>query len=139
MADFEVKLFGGKKLQRKLDELAKGSRGVVNRSMRPSAKRVRAAVSAAAPVDTGNLKAAMLKAPVRALKGRGIAGVGIALPYRPDAGLDPKEDGYYPAVIEFGRQGVPPNPFIRRTVDGMADTEFILIGRKMSSEIEKKL
>ena len=131
MPDFDVRLFGGEALQRRLDKLVKGARGAINRSMRPSAKTIKTAIVAATPVDTGELKVAMGKVPIRALKGRGVAGTGIGLP--PDA-----RNAIAANVVEYGRPGVPANPFIRGTVDRMAPGELVLIGGKLGEEITKQ-
>ena len=128
MADFDVRLFGGPELQRRFDKLAKGAKGAINRAMRPSAKTMRAAIVAATPVDTGELKAAMAKVPIRALKGRGIAGIGIGLP--PDA-----RNAIAANVTEYGKRNQAPRPFMRGTVDRLAPGELVLIGGNLGKEL----
>ena len=130
MADFDVRLFGGPELQRRFDKLAKGAKGALNRAMRPSSKRIRSAIVAATPVDTGELKIAMAKVPIRALKGRGIVGIGIGLP--PDA-----RNAIAATVTEYGKTNQPPKPFIRGTVDRLAPGEIVLIGGNLGKEITK--
>ena len=129
MPDFDLK-FIDDGLERKLNKMGKMARPIARKAMKASANRVQAAVVAATPVDTGELKAAMAAAKVRALRGRNITGAGVAMPA--DA-----RNARVASVIEYGRPGVAPEPYIRNTVDRETPVERKRIGQDIGAAIEK--
>lgn len=153
----DVRMFGGKALQRKLDALAspvqqrKAIKPALGKSARRLKKRVIATYQAIVDDRTGRLLAALKASPVKSSKaGRkrsGIFGWDWALPERHLLGIGDTDANYYPAFVEYGhgppgskgsgRKDVAPRSFIRSTVDADRKTEHRRIGEDIGKGIEK--
>lgn len=115
-----IELLGEPELQRKLDALdRKVQRKVVRKAIREGAKPVLAAAKAKVPVDTGALKAGLK---LRALKrSRTGFGVYIRTPTRAELDIPDDDESYYPAVVEYGAEFSPPQPYMRPAMDENRD------------------
>lgn len=146
----DISLLGAKELERKLVRLAgKDQKAVVRGALGKSQTRIKKAVVAAAPVRTDNLPGGQSPAPgtlKRALKATKIdrettrisVAVNWPMPIRSLVGVAPGDKYYWPAHVEYGHGNVPPNPYIRGTVNAMEAAEFRKIGSDIGRGIEKK-
>lgn len=146
----DISILGDKALSKKLARLGGvQQKAVVRSALGKSMTRIKKAVVAAAPVRAGNVTGGQSPAPgtlKRALKATKINrrtkrfGVSVAwpMPERHLLGIDPGDKYYYPAHVEYGHGGVPPNPYIRGTVNAMEAAEFRKIGADIGKGIEKK-
>ncbi len=143
MAKAAFVVTGIKEIDKKLRKLAPAvGKKVVRKSMRAGMKVVAAAAKADVPVDTGLTRA---NVKVRATK-RSRKRFGIDVRIRGgDSGLKkPSTTGgkptFYPAVIEYGRKGVAPNPFMRRAYSekGKIARDITLNELKVGTEQEIK-
>lgn len=97
----DLKIFGDKALQRKMDGLAaKIQKQYMRKALRAGAKVIQAAYKAHAPVFTGKLKSGIKVRVVKRSRGR--IGVMVMTPTRAQLGIPPDSKWYYPAVLEFG-------------------------------------
>jgi HK97 gp10 family phage protein len=96
---------------------------VIRRSMRDGLKIVAAEIKSQVPVLTGLTKSAVQ---VRAVKSRKRNSISL------ETRIGSKKEGlivhpksgkpvFYPAVVEYGREGVAPNPFMRRAYDSKGE------------------
>lgn len=122
MADamFKLDLLGDKKLSAALAAVERvPQRRIMRVAMRESYRMVHRAAKQNAPRDTGALRRGIK---LRAIKrNRRKVGVGVFLPDRIKLGLDPDGKWYYPAIVEYGHDNVPPNPFLRNVHDQNKD------------------
>jgi len=105
-------------IDRRLKQLEpKIQKKVIRKSMRDGMKLVATEVKGQVPIETGLTKSNVLTRAVKKKK-RGsieievrIAGgnTGLVKTYGGD------KRAFYPAIVEYGRQGVAPNPFMRRS------------------------
>lgn len=123
-ASVRVIVTGDRKVDRKLRALGKGAVPVARKAMRAAMKSVMLpSVRAEAPEDKGVLKRHVV---VRAVKRKKRGTVALEVQVKADEQTRKRtskgEDVFYPAVVEFGREGVPPDPFMLRayTSDGPA-------------------
>lgn len=155
----DISVLGVPQLEKQLHRLPLDlQKKAVKKAFRKSAKRIRADIVEATPVEAkgqmgrdihgrftkaagtkrppGTLKRAMRKAPIRALKGRGrkTLGIGIGLPFRKDLDIAPDDPHYWPAAVEYGqpKRGIPGRAFIRHTVDRVAEREFAAIAEDLA-------
>ncbi len=91
------------------------ARKIAPKALRKTGKHLLEKTKDATPVDEGNLRKALKLRTMKRSKAR--SGVFIPLPTRGDLGISATDPGYYPAIIEFGQEGVPANPYIRGTRD----------------------
>jgi len=134
----EFRLIGDKELNRALHQMPLTAQGkVVRASMRKSMARVKQAVAAATPVDTGRLKTAIAKAKTKSVGKRGTIRIGFVMPTRDELGIPADAKGYYPVVLEYGSdvQGKPALRFIRDTTDQIAPSEIDSLSRDLASAI----
>ena len=149
----DISILGDKELSKKLAALEnKHQSAAVRSALGKSATRLKKAVTAAAPVRSdyegkghppGMLKAALKATKTRSASRRGLIKRHWPLPERHLLGIDPKDQNYWPAAVEYGhkRKGggrVPPKAYIRGTVNRYQDAEIKRIGQDIGKWIEKK-
>ena len=116
---------GIKDIDRRLRTLpGRVQKKVTRKAMRDGLKIMAAEVKKQAPVDTG-LTQRNIKVKATRRKKRGSVELEVTISGK-DSGLikTPKTGGgkpvFYPAVVEYGREGVEPNPFMRRAYENKA-------------------
>ncbi len=123
MAKRNIVVIGVEAIDKKLRKLS-GAVGkkVVRRSMRKGMKIIAAATKSEVPVDTGLTKKSVQ---VRALKrSRKRLGIEVRVSGKVPGLIKTSAAGkrtFYPAVVEYGRKGVPGNPFMRRAYSANAE------------------
>lgn len=120
MAAKTVVITGIGSIDRKLKRLEpRVQKKVVRQSMRKGLKVVQAEVKVQVPVRTGLTKSAVA---VRANKSRKRGTISLAVRISAKKpGLVKYAKGrrfFTPAIVEYGRLGVAPNPFMRRSYEG---------------------
>lgn len=130
----DIRMFGGKALQRKLAKLpAVAQRKVVRKECRDSAKRMKPRVLAATPVKRGDLKTLVQAMRVRAGKQkRGSVYIGLTMPAE---GKDARTINAVEYGSKDGKRAA--QPWIRPTVNRWMDEEQRRIGRGIGKGIEK--
>lgn len=120
-----VVVTGLKEIDRKLARLAPAvQRRVVRRSMRAGLKAVAAAVKAEAPVDTGTMKAAVKVRAVRSRR-RGSIQLEVRIEATDALKRTSSKTGrtvFYPALVQYGDERRPPDPFMTRAFTSTAET-----------------
>lgn len=117
---------------------------VVRQTLRKSAKHLKAHIVtnlSGHPVspDSGRYLAAMTAAKPKALpRSRTMIGVGIAMPYRAELGIDPGYKWYYPFAVEYGHDRAPPKAPLRRAIDDHADEEHRFMGRDIGKGVDRE-
>lgn len=161
----DISVFGDKQLQKDLNAIGiKAGKKVVRSALRKEAKVVSNNASAKAPVDTGDLRDS-IKVRASTNKRRGQFGVEVAPGTRAELGIDPKDEYYYPAANEFGRNAgtgrravmqrtrrkarqklagkrttnkiVPARPFLRPAFDERKDVALKNIMASITAEVTK--
>jgi HK97 gp10 family phage protein len=114
----EIVVTGIKELDKKLRQLEpKIQRKVTRQSMRAGLKVVATEMRSQIPVDSGTARSLIQ---VRAIKKRKRKRIAMECRVRGVRGQTIKQSGsgrpaFYPAIVEYGRMGVAPNAFGRRT------------------------
>lgn len=136
----DIKLLGNKELEKQLAKLPEASqKKPVRSAMRKSNNRLKRAIVAAAPVDTGTLKAALAATKVRSgRRSRSYLQSLWPLPKRELLGISADAKGYYPTSVEFGTSKRPPQSYIRATVNAMHDAEIGKIGNDIGKGIVRE-
>jgi HK97 gp10 family phage protein len=113
---------------------------VLRQAMRKGLKVVQAEVKAEVPVETGLTRSAVQ---VRAVKSKRRGSIALEVRISGKVpGLVKTYGGdkraFYPAVVEYGRKGVAPNPFMRRafTAKGEAARQVTIEDIRMGVERE---
>jgi len=115
---------GVKPIDRKLKLLPpRLQKKVVRQAMRAGCKILADEVRAQAPVLSGLTKSAVK---VRATKSRkrGTLGIEVQISGKVDGLIKTDSEGkgtFYPAVVQYGREGVPPNPFMSRAFESKGE------------------
>jgi HK97 gp10 family phage protein len=112
----KIEITGADEIIKALDELGpKVEKKILRKAVRKGLKPLLDEAKARAPEDTGKLKQSLT---IRAAKSRKRGT--IALEVRPN---ERKFDGefYYPAVVEYGRSDLEPNPFMAESFKAKAD------------------
>jgi predicted DNA-binding protein (UPF0278 family) len=137
---FDITILGNKEIERAFKRLPeKEAPKVLRKACRASVKRLKPLIAAATPVDTGRLKAGMLRAKVRsAAKKRGEIYIGLQMPTREELNIPANAKGYYPYALEYGSKDGkrPARPFIRPTVNANTEAEQRRIGHDLGKHIE---
>ncbi len=112
---------------------------VMRPAMRDGLKMVAAEVRMQAPVDTGLTESAVQ---VRALKQKRRDAVALEVRI---SGKVPglikhgtQQAVFYPAVVEYGREGVPPNPFMRRAYEAKGEPARQLTIQRIREGVERE-
>ena len=146
MADgFDLRLIGDRELDRKFGRLERRvQRKYVSRAFREHLKTIRSRIVAnlsGDPIEplTGRLRAAMASAKVRAQSRnpRKRIRLGLVMPTRAELNIPPAARGYYPAVLEYGREGVPPKPFMRPAIDRYRSLDVRRIGQLIYRQLRR--
>ena len=132
----DVKMFGGKDVQRKLDRLPnKFQKRVVKAAAKKAAEPILAAAKARAPVASGrhrdNLK-------IAAKSGRKDVGAVIRTGTRKQLRIPVDAKGYYPAALEFGTPTVAARPHIRPALDAKRGVAIGIFGRELGIGVERE-
>lgn len=122
-----IAISGDRRVLAKLKRLPRKVQGkVLRRAMRDGMKIVQARVKVEAPVDKGVLRR---NVKVRALKRkRGRIGIEVRVKPGPEtkkisvSRKGKRKSVFYPAVVQFGRKGVPPDPFMTRAFSSSGET-----------------
>lgn len=114
-----VLITGVKKIDKRLKQLPpKVQKKVVRQAIRKALKVVQKEVQSQVPIDTGLTKR---NVKVRAVKKRRRDTISIDVRVQGNESLINKtaegKPVFYPAVVEYGREGVAPNPFMRRAFE----------------------
>ena len=140
MADIlTAALHGERRVQRKFRSLErKTAKKLVRQSLRDGGRVVLAEAKNLAPVATGALRDSIK---LRALKQKGSFGVQVQTGTRSELGIDPGDEYYYPAAVEFGhpapgREQAPAHPFLRPALDNKAVSAFRVIRSSLIARIE---
>lgn len=146
MADgIDIRVFGDKELDRALGRLERRTqRKYVSRMFRIHLKTIRQRIVgflSGDPVEpqTGTLRAAMQGAKTRAAsrRPRSLIRLGLVWPTRAELGIAPDAKGFYPAVLEYGREGVPPKPFMRPSIDNFRRLDIRRLQRLLVRELRR--
>lgn len=112
---------------------------VLRPAMRDGLKLVAAEVRMQAPVETGRTKGAVQ---VRALRQRRRDSVSLEVRI---SGKIPglikqgqSEPVFYPAVVEYGRKDMPPNPFMRRSYEAKGEAARQLAIQRIREGVERE-
>lgn len=138
----DISLIGDKELEKMFRELPLVVEKRVIRKAQTKAMRViQRSVLSRVPVLTGTLKRGIKS---RALKSRrrGIIGRVLSLPDRASLGVGANTKVFYPAAVEYGREGVPAIPFLRGGFDAAEEEAFNILKREIGAgivEAAKKL
>lgn len=137
---FDISMIGDKALERKLSRLAATvQKKVVRKAMRDSLKRLKTKIVARAPVRTGALKAALAATKIKpGARSRSRITMTFPLPERALLGIPADAEFYYPAIVEYGRKGVPPKSYIRSTVNENEAAELQTMGTDIGKGIERE-
>ncbi len=145
----DISTFGDKALARGLARLEpRIQKKVMRQALRKSAKRLKKHVvnNWERMKDTGRTAEAFKATKVRAGK-RSRSGIRMEwpLPTKPELGIDPESDWYYPFAVEYGYTRmarapvtVPPKAPIRRAVNEHTDQEHAIMGREIGKGIERE-
>lgn len=130
----DISGLGDKRLSAKLAQLdLKVQKKMVRKALRKAGRPVLEEARARVPVDTGRLRDGLF---LRATKRkRGTFGVEVAMPLRADLGISANAKGYYPAVIEYGAENHPPQPFLRPALDANKERAIRIVADFVRSEI----
>ncbi len=140
MAKSKIAVTGIKAIDKKLRKLeAKVANQIVRRSMRESLGIVKAAVESNAPIDTG-LMASAVK--IRALKrSRKRIGMEVHIASKTPGLKVTSASGetvFYPAIVQYGKRGQPPNPFITRAYDAKGPKARDVAIKKIIQGVERE-
>ncbi len=140
-----VVITGIREIDRRLRSLEpRLQKRVLRQAMRKGLKILAAEVKAQAPVDTGMTRS---KVQVRAVKSRRRGSIELevriaAVDELKKTSAKSGQQVFYPAIIEYGRDGVPPDPFVRRAFEskGGAARQVTIESLKagIEAEIAKK-
>lgn len=137
---FDVSFLGSADLERKFALLPRDvERRLLSKSLRKAAKVYKDLAAARAPRDRGKLAKTMR---IRVLKRRkGRVGVRIETAPRAQLGIDPKQQGYYPAHLEFGyrdRAGVhhPGLAYMRTSLRTGKEQMLVVLREELTNWIE---
>ena len=150
-----IQVFGNRALERSLASFpVRIQKKVVRSTLRKSLKHLKAHVVrnlSGHPVspDSGRYLAAMIAAPVRALRRkRGQLGVGIPIPTREELGIPPEyKKGFYPFSLEYGftrttttggTVTVPAKAPIRRAVNAHQAEELQFMAKEIGRGIRRE-
>jgi len=149
----DISVLGDKALSRALDKLAKpaSQKRSIRPALRSSTYRIKQYAienlsgAVVSPV-TGAWLAAMAATPVRAFKrSRTRIGYGLPMPLRSELGIDPSDEWYYPAAVEYGYTRTERAPVtveakrpLRDAIDDNKRTEYAQIGRDIGHGIERE-
>ncbi len=123
-------------LDRKIKAIGKAAPKIARKAMRVGMKTVAQETKTQVPVDTGLTKA---NVKVRALKKRKRNAIGIEVRIASAPGLYKKSKigtVFYPAVIEYGRRGVAPDPFGRRAYESKGESARQLTLQELRDGVE---
>lgn len=138
MARFDISILGDKALSATLSGLTEQmERKVLTKAMRDGGQFFLTLTKAAAPVETGKLKATLKLRALKRQKGR--VGVAIQTGTRAELGIDPKDKGYYPAFRELGTRKLPPKPFMRGPLHSAREGVLAVIRQSVDAGIEREL
>jgi HK97 gp10 family phage protein len=132
---------GIRNIDRKLKRLEpRLGKKILRQALRAGLKIIQAEVKAQVPVKTGATRKAVQ---VRAVKRRKRGG--IELECRIAASSELKRESttgktvFYPAIVQYGRKGVPPDPFMTRAYQAKGEVAKQTIISVMKSKIDSVL
>lgn len=149
----DIRMLGDKALQRALSQLPKSAsqKKAMRPALRNSTKRIKQYAiqnlsGAVVSPDTGAWLAALSATPVRALKrSRTRMGYGLLLPTRSDLAIDPSDEWYYPAAVEYGYTRTERAPVtveakrpMRDAIDEHKRSELAQIGHDVGIGIKRE-
>ncbi len=131
--NFNYKITGGKELDAALSRLAldvetrlaKNAAGAGARVIRDGAKR-------RAPVDSGNLRAAIKVRRAKKRYGAAVADIVVT-----GGRKSLKNDAWYAKLVEYGTRHAPARPFLRPALDADAPAAIRAIATSLSKQIAK--
>jgi HK97 gp10 family phage protein len=115
-----LNLSGDAELEKKFSELEfKFQKKIATKAIDVAAKDVLVRTRSLVPVDSGRLRRSLKKRAIKRTRNR--IGRVIQTGSREELGIEPTDNSYYPAALEYGdsRRGIPPKSFLRRAVDTM--------------------
>ncbi len=141
MPSTRVIITGLNKIDRKLKQLPYRVQGkVVRPAMRAGLKVMSAAVKAEVPVLSGATKAGVK---VRAVKRRKRGSIELEVVIKADDRLKKTSPGgktvFYPAIVEYGRRGVPPDPFMHRAFTAKGESARKVTIRALKSGVDREV
>lgn len=99
----DISVLGAPELQRALDDMKRSAaRRIVRESLKKQAGHVAVGAAMLSPVDTGRMRESIHVANAVGAK-NGYFGASVKTGTREELGIDPKDDYYYPAAVEFGQ------------------------------------
>lgn len=144
MPDIQIKLIGDKKLIQMLKTLpGKVRRKVVQPAFLKAARPIRDLARTRAPKSPGSsgllrkhIKVRRKKAKEATVKGAIEVRVGTGT--REEMQIPSGDSGYYPAIIEFGREGVPPDPYLKSSFVSRESQTKKIIAKEIGAGILKQ-
>jgi HK97 gp10 family phage protein len=137
-ARFDISMLGDKALSDSLAALPENlERKVLQRALRNTGKFYLTLAKARAPKETGKLSAGLKLKPLKRRKGR--VGVSIQTPTRAELGIDPQRRGFYPAHQELGTRHLPPDPYLRGTLQTARNALLGVLRAEVDNGIEREL
>lgn len=132
-----ISVLGDRALERKLSRLkAATQKKIVRKALRAAAKPIRDDAKANAPVDEGDLRKNIK---VRAMRrSRVRLGVIVRTGTRDEMGIPADSNWYYPAIVEYGYDDVPANPYLRNALDKNRQQALRTMGAEISSGIDRE-
>jgi HK97 gp10 family phage protein len=119
-----VVITGVREIDRKLRLLEpRVQKKVVRQAMRAGLKILQAEVKVQVPVRTGLTRSAVQIRALRARK-RGSVSLEVRISGKKEGLIVERKSGkrvFYPAVVEYGREGVAPDPFMRRSFEAKGE------------------
>lgn len=130
---FNMKLLGGKRLERKLRSLGAKLAGQAQiQAMRVAMEPVRIAIIAKTPVRSGRLKSNFK---ISSRKGNKGFSTSINSGTRKQLRIKANATGYYPSAIEFGTRRMAARPFMRNTFGRMRTQTLNIYTRELKQTI----
>lgn len=133
----DISVLGERELERKLAKLTAGvQRKIVRRALRDAAKPIRDAAKSRAPVKSGRLRRNIKVRSMRRSRVR--LGVLVRTGTRDEMGIPSDSPWYYPAIIEYGYENVPANPFLRGALDSNRQKALRIISDSVLGGINRE-